>query len=227
MPCHSCSLARACNRPQPFPMSMCGVAAQSDCLTCCLSACSCSPLCLEWHRLQDEDHPLRQAACCELVHIESLFRCRFEPLPRLPPARLFALAGVITITTGLNVCSVRGCKGTQISSWMSWLARRSTGTDGGIMVACFARGGGVRRPVSHALGCFRLLQQSWAAAANVRVLRQVCCHLRFGCDCSPALWSQPMILGGFDACLRRCVRLYAEHCAFRMLCGTQASNECV
>ena len=40
-------------------------------------------------------HPLRQAACCELVHIESPFRCRFEPLPRLPPARLFTLAAVI------------------------------------------------------------------------------------------------------------------------------------
>ena len=66
--------------------------------------------------------------------------------------------------------------------------------------------GGVRKPVSHALGCFRSLV--------VRVLRQVCCHLRFGCDCSPALWSQPMILGGFDAFLLRCVRWYAEHCAF-------------
>jgi hypothetical protein len=46
------------------------------------------------------------------------------------------------ITRGLNVCSVRGCKGTQISSWMSWLARRSTGTGKGILEACFARGGG-------------------------------------------------------------------------------------
>ena len=34
-----------------------------------------------------------------------------------------------------------------------------------------------------------------------------------------------MILGGFDAFLRRCVRLYAEQCAFRMLCGTRASNK--
>ena len=42
MPCHSCSLARACDRPQPCPMSMCGVAAKSDCLICCLSACRCS-----------------------------------------------------------------------------------------------------------------------------------------------------------------------------------------
>ena len=82
----------------------------------------------------------------------------------------------------------------------------------------FCARGGVRRPVSHALGCFRSLV--------VRVLRQVCCQLRFGCDCSPVLWSQPMILGGFDAFLRRCVRLYAEHCAFRMLCGTRASNKC-
>ena len=40
--CHCSSLARACDRPQPFPMSMCGVAAKSDCLTFCLSACSCS-----------------------------------------------------------------------------------------------------------------------------------------------------------------------------------------
>ena len=30
------------------------------------------------------------------VSFESPFRCRFEPLPRLPPACLFALAGVIT-----------------------------------------------------------------------------------------------------------------------------------
>jgi hypothetical protein len=36
------SLACACDRPQPFPMSMCGVAAKNDCLTCCLTACSCS-----------------------------------------------------------------------------------------------------------------------------------------------------------------------------------------
>jgi hypothetical protein len=51
---------------------------------------------LEWHRLQDEDHPLvRQAAFCDLMHFESPFRYRFEPLPRLPPAFLFALAGVI------------------------------------------------------------------------------------------------------------------------------------
>ena len=88
-------------------------------------------------------------------------------------------------------------------------------------------GAGVRRPVSHALGCFRSLV--------VRVLRHsaVCCHLRFGCNCSPAPWSQPMILGGFvfDAFLLRCVRLYAAYCAFWMLCGTRhgtrASNVCV
>ena len=42
MLCHCSSLARACDRPQPFPMSMCGFAAKSDCLTCCLSAYSCS-----------------------------------------------------------------------------------------------------------------------------------------------------------------------------------------
>ena len=57
------------------------------------------------------------------------------------------------ITRGLNVCSVRGCKGTQISSWMSWLARRSTGTDGGILKTCFARGGAPQASVS----CFGLL----------------------------------------------------------------------
>ena len=33
-------------------------------------------------------------------------------------------------------------------------------------------------------------------------------------------------LGGFDALLLRCVRSYAACCAFRMLCGTRASNEC-
>ena len=91
-------------------MSMCGVAVKSDCLTYCLSTRvpAAVPLWLEWHRLQDEDHPLRQAACCELVHFESPFRCRFEPLPRLPPACFFALAGVIrsVITGGLNVFSV-------------------------------------------------------------------------------------------------------------------------
>ena len=37
----------------------------------------------------------RQLAVSWLVHIESPFRCRFEPLPRLPPARLFTLAAVI------------------------------------------------------------------------------------------------------------------------------------
>ena len=42
MLCHCSSLARACDRPQPCPMSMCGVAAKSDCLICCLSACRCS-----------------------------------------------------------------------------------------------------------------------------------------------------------------------------------------
>jgi hypothetical protein len=36
------------------------------------------------------------AVSSELVHFESPFRCRFEPLPRLvPPPCLFALAGVI------------------------------------------------------------------------------------------------------------------------------------
>ena len=42
------------------------------------------------------------------MHFESPFRCRFEPLPRLPPACFFALAGVIrsVITGGLNVFSV-------------------------------------------------------------------------------------------------------------------------
>jgi len=66
------------------------------------------------------------------------------------------------ITRGLNVCSVRGCKGTQISSWMSWLARRSTGTGKGTLEACFARGGG------SAGQCLML----WAASARWSF---VCC----------------------------------------------------
>ena len=70
---------------------------------------------------------------------------------------------------------------------------------------------GRRKPESHALVCFRTLVRSCVATA--------CCHLRLGCDCSPALWSQPMILGGFDAFLLRCVRWYVEDGAFRMLCG--------
>jgi hypothetical protein len=63
---------------------------------------------IEWHPLQDEDHPLRQAACCELVHFESPFRCRFEPLPRLcrPPASShWPFGRGDQITGGLNVFS--------------------------------------------------------------------------------------------------------------------------
>ena len=127
------------------------------------------------------------------------------------------------ITRGLNVCSVRGCKGTQISSWMSWLARRSTGTDEGILEASamICARGGLRKPVSHALGYFRSLV--------VRVLRQ--CAATCASD---AIARQPrgaspcaMILGGFDAFLLRCMRFYAAYCAFWMLCGTRASNVCV
>jgi hypothetical protein len=97
MPCHSCSLARACDRPQPFPMSMCGVAATRATVPDLLSVC----LQLFLYASNGIDskmrttHPLRQAACCELVHFESPFWCRFEPLPRLPPTCPFALAGVI------------------------------------------------------------------------------------------------------------------------------------
>ena len=66
------------------------------------------------------------------------------------------------ITGGLNVFSVRSCKGTQNSSWMSQLARRSTGTDRHILEACFARGGG------SAGQCLML----WAASARWSF---VCC----------------------------------------------------
>ena len=83
------------------------------------------------------------------------------------------------ITRGLNVCSVRGCKGTQISSWMSWLARRSTGTDGGILEACFARRGGSAGQclMLWRLGCFRslvvrVLRQCAATCASDAIARQ-------------------------------------------------------
>ena len=138
-----------------------------------------------------------------------------------PAARLpLRIGRSVNITGGLNVFSVRSCKGTQNSSWMSQLARRSTGTDRHILEACFARGGGLQASVS-CYGLLPLVGRSCVAT--------VCCHLRFGCNwsCSPAPWSQPMILGGFDAFLLRCVRWYAAYCAFWMLCGTRASNVCV
>ena len=72
-----------------------------------------------------------------------------------------------------------------------------------------------RKPESHPLGCFPHFGRSC----------HVCCvsgaatcasDARF---CSPALWSQPVILGGFDAFLLRCVRsICGGLCAFRGCC---------
>ena len=77
----------------------------------------------------------------------------------------------------VNVFSVRGYKGTQISSWMSRLARCSTMTDDW---RHDLREGGAPQPRVSPIGLLPLFGRSCVAT--------VCCGLRFGCDCSPALW---------------------------------------
>jgi len=104
--------------------------------------------------------------CTSRVNFDAgLNHCR-PPAARLP----LRIGRSDQITGGLNVCSVRGCKGTHPTSWMSWLARRSTGTDGQMEAYWrhVLREGGVCRP--RVGQCLML----WAASASlvVRVLRQ-------------------------------------------------------
>ena len=78
---------------------------------------------------------------------------------------------------------------------------------------------GRRKPESHALVCFRtlvvrVLRQRAATCASDAIARQP------GAG-SPCSWADSM------RSLLRCVRWYAACCAFRMLCGTRVSNECV
>ena len=62
------------------------------------------------------------------------------------------------------------------------------------------------------------------AGAAVRV--PCLCAATCGCDFSPALWSQPMILGCSDTFSPRCARKCAACCALRLYCGTRASYVC-
>jgi hypothetical protein len=80
-------------------MSMCGVAAKTqerlvpdaDLLSVCLHAAAV-PLCAS-NGIDSKMRTILYGRQLD-VSFESPFRCRFEPLPRLPPACLFAHAAL-------------------------------------------------------------------------------------------------------------------------------------